>query len=521
MGEPVQGAWVEPPSRPTFSLPSDNQIRLALVSLVGLGVAIWLGTRAGQGNVRFVGGLVLTALLVVVVMKLGARSWLLLPLGMTLNVPVPLTFGREFNCRELSCIVLVIHTMCRVALRRQKLEIFRKAHVWPLLYAGWAFMVFLKNPTGLMSLGAETVGARFYFQIFLGLCSFLVVANTAVEERDMKWFFILTFAGACVNVAHGVWYWQSGQALVDRFSQTVNLYQADEEFYTWHQALSMPALVAVMLIFARYQHQEIASIRRAYLWLVIATAVGLIAFSGKRAGVGSVFLIPVFAALLHRRVGMGGILVLAMGVLIGVVTMSHGRILRLPLSAQRALSFLPGDWDPRVKMLGTQDEFRKLMREAALEQVQQHPWVGKGLAINLKEYWGDRLATGGQITAVTAGHSWHTLWLGIAADFGIPAAIIWALLWIHFTRLAFTLAPRLPPASWARTLASYLFIYLCWQWVNSYTSGHSAQPAFDGWWLYALLVPLSRMLERREEESAHRPAGVGERGSLPFPMAAR
>lgn len=468
---------------------------------MGFGVAIWLGMRAGDGEVKFLSGLMLVAAMFAVMVMLGDRAWMLLPLGMSLDVPVPISFGRDFTCRELTCMVMIAYTAVRVSLRREKIVVFRKEHLWPILYCAWAFMVFGLNPIGLQVFGADVAGARYYFQIFLGLCAFLIVANRSVGESNSKWIVGYLVFASLVNMTYSIWAFQTGRSYG---YQPDNPFAASEEFYTWHQAIGVPASMFLMLCLARYPLERFMSVRGLPLWGIGAAALTLTFLSGKRAGVGLLLLMPVFATVLRRRYGVGLFMTMVVAGVFAVATVAHGRWVTLPLTAQRALSWLPGKWDARVQDLGASDEFRSQMRKLALAEIEKHPWIGPGFAINIREYtadFGGRV--GAKLTDATHGHSWHTLWLGIAADFGIPAAFIWFFLLWSFTRRGLRAVKALPELSWRNTLAGYIVLTLFSTWATSYTGGHSALGALNSWWFWGLLLPLSR---EAEAEAAPAPA---------------
>lgn len=470
-----------------FQLPSDNQIRLFLVFLAGVAVALYLGVRIGGGDLKWVMGFFVAVAVAGVMVALGPRGWLVLPLAMNLDVKVPVTFGRDFSAGELSSMLLIAHTVIQVALRRQKFEIFRKRHLWVMLYGGWAFMVFILNPTGLLIFGSEVVGGRFYFQIFLAMTNFLIVANAAIEERDAKMFFILLFAATCATtVVAAITGELAGEDLLSQIQG------GETPYYTWHQALAGPAGVILKFLFSYYTLEALLSIRGTRWWPVILFAYALALVSGKRMGVAGSLAVPFFAALGRRRWGLG---LLLSGLVLGgalFLAVGQGRWFDLPLAAQRSISYLPGDWHPSAA-LGVTDEYRKILREDAIRQILEHPIIGKGFAFSTSEYWADLVMTRGQIiTGIRAGGSWHTTWLGVAADFGIPAAFIWFMVLLSFTLLAYRSIPQLPEGTFRKALAIYLLITICGKWMSSWTSGHSALDPFGYLWQYAMLLPLAR-----------------------------
>lgn len=477
------------PAIPHFQLPSDLQIRSLAIGLLGLLAAVYLGLQVGEGAIKKVIGIFLVLGMAALLTRLGSRAWLIAVVGMNLDVPVPLTFGRNFSSAELTMMLLIAHGAFLHVLRRQKIVIFRKEYVWPLLYAGWALLVFIRNPTGLLSFGSDTVGLRFYFQIFLALGGFLVLANGTIAERDIRWFLGLGFSATVLNMLYARWN-------VGSFTADLTVWSADVPYYTWQQALGYPAGFLFTALVAHYPLSALLSLRRWYWWPVIATAFGVTLLSGKRMGLTGFIMAPVFASVLRRSFGPVVILLMGAALAIGILVLGQGRFFDLPLNAQRALSVLPGNWNPSAN-LGTTDEYRTLLREDALERIRENPWIGKGFALNVSDYWADYAATHGRrvITGILAGESWHNTWLGISATFGIPAALIWLGLVISMLTLSVRVARAFPEGDLRKTLAAMIFLEICVSLMGSWTGGHAATNAFNHWWYWALLFPLQRSLK--------------------------
>jgi O-antigen ligase len=76
------------------------------------------------------------------------------------------------------------------------------------------------------------------------------------------------------------------------------------------------------------------------------------------------------------------------GPLIGVVLVLQGTLFELPLPAQRALSFLPADWDRRaVQAAEGSSEWRFLMWHEALtsDRYIRNKWIGDGFGFTAQE----------------------------------------------------------------------------------------------------------------------------------------
>jgi hypothetical protein len=122
----------------------------------------------------------------------------------------------------------------------------------------------------------------------------------------------------------------------------------------------------------------------AYPWraLILLGLGVLTAFGGYRTSLGLVFLILTAQFVLEGLLRTKflpitiGILLLALGLLIPFA--SH-----LPLSAQRAMSFLPVDIDPSVKWDALNStEWRLNMWTTLLPDLPNYLWLGKGYTMN-------------------------------------------------------------------------------------------------------------------------------------------
>jgi hypothetical protein len=468
----------------SLHLPSIIQIRNICIVFLGSLLAIYLGWKVGDSELKFVFGILFIIFLASVMIALGTRAWLVVPLGMTLNVPVPISFGRDFSSRECVIMLLMAHTFFQVLLKRQNFKPFQRNLVWVHLYIGWVFFIFAMNPTGLAIFGSENVGARFYFQIFLGWASLVMLSSSPMTERDIIWIFIIMLGGWFLNMIYGIVFYEGTPA-----EQVLTMMET-ETFYTWHQAMSTPALFLLMFLFSKIPINQLLSLRGLKMIPGFLLGLGMILASGKRAALASVLAFPFFATLLRRQLAVGVILTAIAFSGIGILVIGQGKFFSLPLSVQRALSILPGKWDPAAQK-GLEDDFRQILREDAMRRIEQDPIIGKGIGINATEFFTDVYSGSGKIiSGIRAGGSWHTTWLGTAADFGIPGAFFFGMIWLTLTIGSWKMVSRLPEGSYYQTFAGFIFILLCWQWMNSWTSGDSAGNVLNWFWIYGLLYAL-------------------------------
>jgi len=179
------------------------------------------------------------------------------------------------------------------------------------------------------------------------------------------------------------------------------------------------------------------------------------------------------------------------------VVFGHGEVFKLPPQMQRTLSWLPAKWDSEFEwMAAGKDPFREALRRFAMENIERHPIIGRGFAIEYSEIIGQIGASqylGGydmQAAPYAIGRAWHNTWLGYAADFGIPLSVIQGILYLTVLTVAFKASRQLPFGSNRSIIAIYILIFTFRDILASHTSGHSASDAYDRWWIYGLLFTI-------------------------------
>jgi hypothetical protein len=432
---------------------------------------------------------------------LGSRYWLLIPFSLSFTAPIIPLGGRAVELPEIAIAVCAALFLARLALNVQKFRLLRSDNIPFLLYTAWAALIYLHNPIGFSLFGASSGGARFYLKIFLAFATFLIIANQQITNRDCKWIFVGVVIGSALDFAKTLlfYYIFGGSAMfVDPL-----------ENYTWQQEMSGVPLALVLILFSRYSTAEILNFSKIWRPGLLLACIPIIVLSGKRAAAACLVLYPVVAAFCRKEFRYLflwiGCALIAAAVLVG----GQGTAFHLPLTAQRALSWLPGRWDSEMAYLeGGKDEFRAKLRRFAEEKIRKDPWIGRGYDVHLQ--MADRLALtmankfDAAIMQNALGSSWHNQWLGYAADFGIPASILLAVIYLFVISRSWRTLGRLPPGSLLQTMVMYVFISTVRDVVFSHTSGHSATDAFTRWWMYGVLVSIASSLHK--ERSSRRVA---------------
>jgi hypothetical protein len=493
------------------------------VSLAGLIVAGFLGSVIGEGYVLELYAIIFGLVGAIVILWLGPKYWLLIPFSLSFSAPVIPLGQRAVELPELVIVVCAIIFLIRISLRAQRIHLLRSDHIPFLLYTGWAALIYFHNPIGFSGFGASSGGGRFYLKIFLAFAAFLIVANQRITNRDCKWILIGTVVGSALDLGKMlVFYYIFGGG--EMFADPL-------ESYSWQQQLSTVPLVIVLVLFARYSSAEILSLTKIWRSFLLFVCIPIILLSGKRAAVGSLVLYPAIAAFCRREFRYVFLWVVCALVGAAVLVGGQGTVFHLPLTAQRSLSWLPGQWDPQLAFMeGGKDQFRTNLRSLAVEKIRRDPWIGRGYDVQLQAAQRLMSTMGNKsdalITQMALGSQWHNQWLGYAADLGIPASILLAVIYLFVISRSWWGLPRLPRGSLLQTMVMFILIRTVTTLAFSQTGGHSATDAFDRWWMYGVLVSITVAV--RSQKAASRGLVESQAGrpnppvpNIPAPSAAR
>jgi hypothetical protein len=468
------------------------QITWIVGTLIGLAMAVFVGSAVGNADFSFVSIILGVGIGVGTFLVLGKHYWILIPFSLGASFPALPVGGRSAEFSELAIAGCSLFFLLRVATRKEKLFVFRRVNIPILLFIAWVAMVFALNPVGLAAMGSQVGGGRFYLKIALAFAAYLILSNREYSERDIRWVFGSLVFGAFFSLIYGFISYSLVGPTINPVSGMVA-----EEFYTWHQLLALPPLTITFLIFARWSPREVFSLQKAWLFLAYFLCLILVLFSGKRMAIAAMLLTPLVGAFLYRQpiyILVGVVLVTAS---LGIAVAGHGQLFQLPIVAQRTLSFLPGDWDAGLADLrGGSDDWRAELRNYAWQAVKKEPLIGKGFGVDLQEAVTaiGMAQTGGSMDIRTAefaiGRAWHNIWFGYAADFGIPLSIIQAVIFCWIFVLTTKVFRFYGNQSLFGVFALYLLFYTFRDLIASHTSGQTASDAYNRWWMYGLIVAL-------------------------------
>jgi len=447
----------------------NGKIITGLILIIGIFISIAIAIQVGQGEFKTVYIVTLAIFGGLTMVIIGIRLWYILPFVMVASLPaVPIVAGRSVNMGELGIAAFSLVYMISV-LKGQSRFSLNIRYLWPmLLFAAWVLLIAILDGSGLAIFGSSSMGGRGYLTVFIGVFGMILLSQITINEKEAKRVVWVIFAAYAIS---GVF-----QAIRSYFGMDAS--EIVSEFYSWQQGLSLPALISVIVLFTvRSPKQVILNPLNLLLYLLI---LSIAAYSGKRMVFAACCIIPIVACFWHRQtiwvlfIGMVGVLIM-----VGAIV-TQNEITALPKSLQRVLQFLPADWDMDVNRSAGYS-FRETLNRLAIKEVEEHPLIGSGLGMTVKDYAimedvnyvvqimdpdDDPLAYPHAVAS-----NWHSTWLGLAAILGIPGAIIWLAVQFKVIRSGWRLGHYWGLGSWRSRLAGVIFIGMFVGLMSGFTSG--------------------------------------------------
>jgi len=481
----------------------------ALVMLTGVVLAIFFGIKVSEGRTMVPYMVMAPIIGGTIGLLMGRNYWLLIPFGFVANLPAFPLLGRSFELPEICLMGATALFTARLCMKHEKLDLWHITNTGVFLYAAWCFWCFYQNPVGLSALGASSGGARFYFKIFLALAGFVVITNQTISEKQAKWIVWSIVLGAFVGLVYEILRWRVFGI------RTITGTFIGGGSYTWHQKLSTVGYAIILYYVCRYRMDQIFSFKRPWIVPVMALAGATGLMGGKRAAMAAAAFLPVMASILRRQFAYTLLFFGGGAALVGFLVVGHGNFFELPFGVQRSLANLPGEWDKEVYDQ-TRGDFRRELRDLALIEIKKDPLYGrKGFDVNFKELHKNIGFVGEasdinyrEIVNHALSSNWHNTWLGVSADFGIPAAVFWAIFCVSAVIVGFHAYKRYPEGDWRFILGMMVYLSLMTTILRTWTSGHSA---FNQWWMYAILLVLLRQKIEPQVQKVVNPAATSKR----------
>jgi hypothetical protein len=376
----------------------DLQTKLPAIIVVLLGVvaAIVLGNMIGNGALvpvlAFFGGAAVLALVLI----LKGRIWLLVPacwylLGNFGSLP--------FSVRELSVLLTFAVFIVLIAFRIMPFETrFGLLDAFVLLNLVYLATVYLRNPVGVSALGSATVGGRPYFETVIAVLAYFVLTRAPLSPRTARVLpCLIAFPQIAVSILSALTHVipQLGPIAAVIYSDVEISYDdagmppgGEADPVDRVVSLDVVAETGALALFSYFSPLSLLNPARLTRFVMFALVCLCFAVAGYRNGIAMLIVSCALAAyfrggLREALPTLACVLMIVLG-LVGV--QSTG--LHLPLTAQRALSFLPGSWDYEAKAAAEESsEWRFYMWQQALttDEFIKNKLLGDGFGFSAYE----------------------------------------------------------------------------------------------------------------------------------------
>ena len=369
-----------------------------IFAVLGIPVLITIGIWSATDPL-YAGVAAIIVIGIVVLSQLGKKVWLLIPLLAAFSGAVNILPG-HFAPRDLAvgvaaAILPPIWVMKRFPIR------FRLGSIEVALLALFAFVgqAYFRNPVGLSIFGSGVIGGRPYFELVVSVVAFLILSVQIVDFKSIRLMIFANFAGSVALpiyntmlglfpslAIYGAGIYQSGTT-----SRAISEHLLGSDP---NQGLGRRAYLArfsrpIMNLILAFKSPLQLIVPKNFGYLLLAAFAGVcVLLGGFRSGVAGYGMLVIVAAILHRKPIQLVVMGLIGGPVIAVLLVLQGAVIELPSPAQRALSFLPADWnDDAVENAQDSSEWRFEMWEVALssDRYIRNKWFGDGFGFTARE----------------------------------------------------------------------------------------------------------------------------------------
>lgn len=333
---------------------SANLVIVWVALILGLLSAVAIGSAVGGSDMRMVAAVFGISTLLIAFVKLKTTIWVLLPISWFLTgrlsfLPLPLTV------RDMCFLVVIGFFTLFFAIRalpwKRKLNPLEY-----LIYINIFYLIsaYVRNPVGLFAFQSELVGGRPYFEIALAFAAFAILSRinpTSFIAKIFPLFFLIPAAVVSAlditarlipQLAYPISLAYGG---VSDASVSGSVQVETTVGETRITSLKDVGQVGVLALVSKYRPLTLVSPLLPLRALMLVMCLTAIFAAGYRSVVliASVYL--VLSTILRRSAQdvWTGVSLLFLGIVLLISL--QGSTLQLPLAMQRALSWLPGDWD--------------------------------------------------------------------------------------------------------------------------------------------------------------------------------
>lgn len=265
----------------------------------------------------------------------------------------------------------------------------------PLLFLGATvvFTAVYRGGFGLRSFGGTSYGGRYYFYVLASILAYYALSSRTIPKKRANLFTGLFFLSGMTAVFSNIAYaaGPSFYFLFLLFPTDLVMSEVHNDYsgvagVTRIVGLSFAAMAVFWFLLLRYGVRGIFDMRKPWRFLILC-GVGAICLLG-----GFRFMIVLFGLVLlfqfwYEKLFLTRYFAVLLGLVacVGIVVVGYST--KLPISMQRALSFLPIEIDPMARSDANSSlQWRLDMWNALLPDVPKYLWVGKGYGFDPTDY---------------------------------------------------------------------------------------------------------------------------------------
>jgi hypothetical protein len=353
-------------------------------------IAYWVGTF----QVFYLYLVVQLAILAYLILRAQRRAWILILLGWSLAGPtaffkVPISV-RDFSVLASLCAYIVYRVVSQDATRYK----WRFLDAIVAINAAYLVFTLALNPVGLNAFGAGKVGARPYFTCALALAGYWVIWRLPNSIKTVSRIPLFILAGSAAatslfalaylfpSLPGRIPYLYAALNVEAYFSSVSMMRETAMSTIARYKEFAPFGVILLATLYAYFQSAKLFNPLRPWLYAFAVGAVCILISGFRNFLVSTCAMFGITVWLRHgwRRFiitsTIGGMLLLG-------VAAGQGRLYDLPLSTQRALSLLPGQWAPEIVIDTTAStEGRiKWWRQAIEEHSIKDWWFGDGFGV--------------------------------------------------------------------------------------------------------------------------------------------
>jgi hypothetical protein len=444
-----------------------ERFKLYLVSAIFLIGAPFLGAAVANGDLIWIAAPIGIAALFLLLFGPTEYVWTLLVFGVVADFrPNFLKFNISFG--ELATAVLFGNLIVKNTIfERKKIEIGPLLFWVPIIIIAAIMLVHtLKSGGGfgLKVLGSGEYGARRHLSFFMAAISYLIVINSVRPDKASVQYLpflyiifivigsapglITSFVPSLAPLAYGL----TGTVNLERYVEAAS--NAGIELNRIG-ALGGIGIALQLYLVSRYSIKTWIRPERWWVLLISGLALFLCIRSGFRSALLGYLLISAIASVLALRWKAVTALIFAV-VMSFVLAAGNNNLFHLPVAAQRALSVLPGKWDPdAVNSAQESTDFRLTIQRIYLQSYfEPFSLIGHGFTYNpgeaaKYEVPPGRLPTEEYYRGYVVRKQFHLGWISLFDSVGIIGSVtfIWFTLNILRRMLSWIRQNGLPALS--------------------------------------------------------------------------